>query len=784
MKLTFTFLLTFTTFLAYSQCDFTTTTSTTDVSCFGDSDGSAFIEVAGGMLPYTYSWSNGQTTASANGLSVGVYSVTVTDATGCAEATQLTISEPPPLTGNLSVLSDVLCFGGSSGSASINVVGGTPNSFGIYTYQWSDGQTTPTVSGLSAGVYSVTATDDNGCNLTAEIEVGQTSELSLAVEGDFTIECGDEFATMSAVVTGGTPPYTYEWTNANIVFGGDNVTLLPGIYGLIVIDANGCFSIITLEVYAAVSYGIDTTPASCDAADGTAEVVPINNPTNLSYAWSTGGTGQTETGLAQGWYSVTVTDDTCSVHRNFYVDEDVSCKVVLGGYVINDDANPDCVDDADSEKIENIMLIVNDSLVAYTDTNGYYEFTLDAGTYEVEAILGNQHEALCPAPAVLTVSLPNDGMVSTDNNFYLKYSSYEDVCVTAAQGAARPGFDLSYSLFICNYGGETVTNGTVTFVHDSILPSPIFAPPADTYDPITYTATWNYTDFEPNECFNISVTTTVPVGTPLGTILDGELTANPIATDDNPTNNIYEWNQTVTGSYDPNDKRGFIGNANEWGGDILEEDVRFNYNLRFQNVGTDTAFTVVVRDSLDLDVFDIESIQVGATSHPYRLEFEDDNVLVFWFENILLVDSTANEPDSHGFATFTINRFPDLPIGTEIKNSAAIFFDFNAPVITNTTIHTISLPVSTTHPNLDITSNIYPNPISNETIVSYQLEKAETLSVSIVDQLGQTCFTLLDNERQSAGNHTLSLRGEDLPSGLYLLQIITAEGRVCKKFVK
>jgi len=704
MKFTFTFLFTFTAFWAYSQCNFTTTVTLQDATCSGGNDGAAQVQVVGGITPYTYLWSTGETTASVGNLAVGTYSVTVSDATGCGEIAELTVSEPPLLV--------------------------------------------------------------------------------VDIEGSFLVECGEESATMSAVVTGGTPPYTYEWTNATIVFGGNSVTLLPGPYGLIVIDANGCFLVVSFEVLAAVSYDIDITPASCDAADGTAEVVPIGNPPNLTYAWSTGDTTQTATGLAQGWYSVTVTDDTCAVHRNFYVDEDISCKVVLGGYVINDDANPDCTEDADSEKIENIMLTANDSLVTYTDADGYYKFTLDAGTYEVEVVLGNQYEALCPMSAAITANLPNDGMVSTDNNFYLEYAPYEDVCVTAIQGAARPGFELSYVLSVCNYGGETVTNGTVTFVHDSILLSPVFTPPADTYDPVTYTATWDYTNFEPNECLNINVNSTVPVGTSLGTIIDGKLTATPATTDDNPTNNIYEWRQVVTGSYDPNDKRGFIGNANEWGGDILEEDVRFSYNLRFQNVGTDTAFTVVVRDSLDLEVFDIESIQVGQASHPYRLEFEDNNVLVFWFENIHLVDSTANEPDSHGFATFTINRFPDLPIGTEIKNSAAIFFDFNAPVITNTTVHTISLPVSTNHPNLDITSNIYPNPITNETIVSYQLEKAETLSISIVDQLGQTCFTLLDNERQAAGNHTLSLRGEDLPSGLYLLQITTAEGQVCKKFVK
>ncbi|MBI2258763.1 MAG: T9SS type A sorting domain-containing protein [Flavobacteriia bacterium] len=143
----------------------------------------------------------------------------------------------------------------------------------------------------------------------------------------------------------------------------------------------------------------------------------------------------------------------------------------------------------------------------------------------------------------------------------------------------------------------------------------------------------------------------------------------------------------VTGSYDPNDKQGFplgIGQNH----DIMpNQDIE--YMIRFQNTGTDTAFTVVIRDTLDMDL-DIFSVVAGVSSHNYSFTMQGPRVLEWTFNNILLPDSTTNETMSHGFVTFTVNQNPDLANGTQITNSANIYFDFNDPVITNQTLHTIN----------------------------------------------------------------------------------------------
>lgn len=148
----------------------------------------------------------------------------------------------------------------------------------------------------------------------------------------------------------------------------------------------------------------------------------------------------------------------------------------------------------------------------------------------------------------------------------------------------------------------------------------------------------------------------------------------------------------VTGSYDPNDKTGYplgIG-PDHW----ISPNGKLDYVIRFQNTGTDTAFTIVVRDTLDMDL-NIYSVNSGVASNPYSFRMYGPRVLEWTFNNILLPDSTTDEPGSHGFVTFSVNQMPNLPDGTEINNVVGIYFDYNDPIITNTTSHIIMRDIST-----------------------------------------------------------------------------------------
>ena len=180
----------------------------------------------------------------------------------------------------------------------------------------------------------------------------------------------------------------------------------------------------------------------------------------------------------------------------------------------------------------------------------------------------------------------------------------------------------------------------------------------------------------------------------------------------------------VTGSFDPNDKAPTpLGYGNDhW----VERNTDIHYLIRFQNTGTDTAFTVIVRDTLS-GLFDISSLVLGIASHDYTFNLLGNNVLEFRFQNILLPDSNVNETASHGFLTYQLKQKEQLALGSVVKNAAAIYFDYNQPVITNETFHTIGEHfIETTGLSefgKNISVHVYPNPMKD--YIFFTIENVE-----------------------------------------------------------
>lgn len=176
--------------------------------------------------------------------------------------------------------------------------------------------------------------------------------------------------------------------------------------------------------------------------------------------------------------------------------------------------------------------------------------------------------------------------------------------------------------------------------------------------------------------------------------------------------------QENVGSWDPNDKRGFPKGYREE--HLITESTDLEYHIRFQNTGTDTAFRVVIRDTLS-EFLNIHTLKAGAGSHPYDMEIYGNGIVKFTFDNINLPDSTTNEIESHGFVKFRISQKPGNEVGTEIFNSAAIYFDYNAPVITNKTMHKIGedfIEVITGSIEIfvpEIKVKVFPNPFLHAT---------------------------------------------------------------------
>ncbi|HAD14555.1 MAG TPA: hypothetical protein DCF33_19190 [Saprospirales bacterium] len=246
------------------------------------------------------------------------------------------------------------------------------------------------------------------------------------------------------------------------------------------------------------------------------------------------------------------------------------------------------------------------------------------------------------------------------------------------------------------------------------------------------------------------------------------------------------------GSFDPNDKTGLPLGVGE--DHIIAQGITLEYLIRFQNTGTDTAFRVEIRDTIS-GYLDLATLKEGASSHPYQLKISEFGILSFLFDPIALPDSGANEFASQGFVKYRIAMKNNLLPGTEIINSAAIYFDQNTPVITNKTLHTIGNPYEsllTTQQNPVNTNTtasgalkIVPNPTNGNALVSLTRPfQREGASLRVLDATGR--IVMEKEEVILLEEETCTLNLITLPAGLYLIQwvdkhkTIITQGKVVK----
>jgi len=298
--------------LGNSGAPLTASSSSTNADC-GASNGSATVSVSGGGAPYVYSWDNGQSGATANGLAGGVYTASITDSYGCTITESVTVNSSTSLNAFVSS-ADASC-GQSNGTASISVSGGS----GIYTYNWSTGASSASVSGLAAGTYSVTVSDNNGCSASETVVVDDTPGLtgSLVVSNE---ECGLGNGSVAANVSGGSGSYTYNWNTGASTTSIQNLN--AGTYSVFVLDANGCSYIDSAEVTgsAAVSVFVLGSDGGCDPSSASVAAIASGGTGNYSYSWSNGQIAPIAGGLATGIYNVTVADaNGCTATGSAYV---------------------------------------------------------------------------------------------------------------------------------------------------------------------------------------------------------------------------------------------------------------------------------------------------------------------------------------------------------------------------------------------------------------------------------------------------------------------------------
>lgn len=279
-----------------------------------------------------------------------------------------------------------------------------------------------------------------------------------------------------------------------------------------------------------------------------------------------------------------------------------------------------------------------------------------------------------------------------------------DVQAAAGSGPARPGFSYMVYTDALNNGGtasgaltRTITfDPLLTYVNASTPPSSVTAS----------TITWNAaTAVAGYDNSLISVEFTIPPDVQLlGTDLVTTFTATQGGAETDLANNTTTITRTITGSYDPNDKL-----VQPSGTYHIENDSLLTYTIRFQNTGNDTAFTVVVRDTLPLDL-DVSTFKLGATSHPCTYTLLGNGLVTFTFADILLPDSNTNEALSHGQVNFSIKPLQPLALGQVISNAADIYFDFNPPIRTPDAVVVVTDQVGMVPVARPLALSVYPVP--------------------------------------------------------------------------
>jgi len=391
---------------------------------------------------------------------------------------------------------------------------------------------------------------------------------------------------------------------------------------------------------------------------------------------------------------------------------------VLNGKITFDGNTNGCEDDDD--KIPNLKFNITDDNISGTfisNSTGQFSIPLQEGSYTITPKQLRQ-EGFTITPPSFTITFPSTTDTITQNFCITPKGIFRQTNITVIPliPPARPGFDVSYKIVWENVGNQ-IESGTLNFTYDEALLDYISA--TQTADQVADgIINWNFTNLLPFEKREITITLKVNRPTDIPAVNAGDklyLTASIL-------DNIFTLENTVVGSYDPNDKTCLQGDRVK--PDMVGEYV--DYLIRFENTGNYAAENVVVKDIIDTKRFDVSTLKITDTSHEVYTRIEGNKV-EFIFENIQLPFDDAN---NDGYIAFKIKTLSTLVLGDSLKNIADIYFDYNFPIRTNEAKTTIALSVSTADFTTDI--SIYPNPVRDILHISTEetWTKAEIYDIS------------------------------------------------------
>jgi Secretion system C-terminal sorting domain len=403
-------------------------------------------------------------------------------------------------------------------------------------------------------------------------------------------------------------------------------------------------------------------------------------------------------------------------------------------------------------------------LLSLTNSSGIYSYNIPPNTYTVNANI-TTNWILTSDSASYTVSLSSNLIDSLDFGLYPSMVTY-DFNTELVGGVPRCNNTIDYWINIHNEGTSSLF-GKVRFIMDSQLSYYSSAPLYNSASGDTFV--WNYSGLLPFEqrAFRITVNSTG--------LFPGDTIENSTeVTYDNfgLPNTIYDsLSQAITCAYDPNDKI-----VSPEGFDVPHYTLKTDtllYTIRFQNTGNDTAFVVKIRDTLSTHL-DYSTFRFIGSSHPVNVIRQANGAMLFIFNNILLPDSNTNFAASSGFISYSIKPKANVVPGTVINNTAHIFFDYNAAIVTNTTFNTmVDIVGISDEENENSYFVAMPNPFASEVTIKLLNPASESHTIRISDISGRA---LLNSEKFNGDKIGMSLA--NLTSGIYLCEVIDNNGKV------
>jgi hypothetical protein len=449
------------------------------------------------------------------------------------------------------------------------------------------------------------------------------------------------------------------------------------------------------------------------------------------------------------------------------------CGNIEGTVYIDD--NADCIFNAGDSYISYVGIVVtdlsgNNYSYAYTDSVGNYSLSLPLGVpfnITVATYLLNTATISCPTGGSYAATATGTSQVM---DFGITCNNQFDLEVSMFGWRFRPGFVGWVHSSVTNNSCYPANNAAATLNLDPIVTysSDNWGVPSSSVvgQDVNWTninaGYWGYGH-------NASTEVSTPLTAQIGDTVCFTYAATPTLNDANPANNTITKCYAVSNSWDPNAKEVFPTGLGAQG--YVPQNTTFEYIVHFQNTGTDTAYNISVLDSIDLDL-DFSTLVIVGASHQMNVDVIDNHILKFNFYNIMLPDSGTDLQGSEGYIIYKIKAKPNAVVGTEWKNTAYIYFDFNEAIVTNTTLNTLELLTGVQEKSNSLLA-LSPNPSNTEVMVNFEANYSGSLIVT--DIAGRVVKQI-----QVTNSNRVSINTADLSNGFYQLSTLGQSNSVAK----